>query len=587
MESEEEITPSYCPYKKTKNFFSSFFGNKTPEPPKDYLDKKDDTSSKNSDIETGGKCPFGFDKKTPKTTASTTDKPPQGKCPFGYDNPSSDKKINTKEEDLDDDVDSDEEQPKGGCPVMNRGKKDPQNKHFEPFFEIPCYGPYDFLFLIRGSLDTEEWLKKTEKLRKYPRYLRNTLFYQAQEKLAKVHEREFPMVFFIYDDIKQKACRLFRRKKYKEAIEHMTYSYGLLKWIQFKDKERQKNFVVKPSLDAILDEDLEEKEVYLDDVKVEEDSYKACKVFLLEIMAYAHMELRQYSCALECLDECAEVAEDKVADVYFRRSQCRTYNKNSTDADLELARNDIEKAIKIKDTENIYKEHKEILEKIIKERNDKRVDNVKRLITKAKAKMMKAKELKLKTEEVFFVSNEDAVKQYKILKEMKSKYYMAVKFFTETKNEEQLGLTYKEFESFHQSYQQFKFFYKFKVNELDPKIRNQLSEEEQKLLDDTDFTTYLDEYKYKVCEHVFSEGNYNIQLFQYALEKVFEEDRKEQEEREKEEEALRPKVSWSEKIANVFKGNVGMYISIVFMVCTIAAILGHYFMYSGNIPGKI
>jgi hypothetical protein len=201
--------------------------------------------------------------------------------------------------------------------------------------------------------------------------------------------------------------------------------------------------------------------------------------------------------------------------------------------------------------------------------------------------MMKAKELKLKTEEVFFVSNEDAVKQYKILKEMKSKYYMAVKFFTETKNEEQLGLTYKEFESFHQSYQQFKFFYKFKVNELDPKIRNQLSEEEQKLLDDTDFTTYLDEYKYKVCEHVFSEGNYNIQLFQYALEKVFEEDRKEQEEREKEEEALRPKVSWSEKIANVFKGNVGMYISIVFMVCTIAAILGHYFMYSGNIPGKI
>ena len=71
MESEEEINPSYCPYKKSKNFFSSFFGRKTPEPPKDYLDKKDDSSSKSSDIETGGKCPFGFDNKNQKTTTST------------------------------------------------------------------------------------------------------------------------------------------------------------------------------------------------------------------------------------------------------------------------------------------------------------------------------------------------------------------------------------------------------------------------------------------------------------------------------------------------------------------------------------
>ena len=590
-DKDEEISTSFCPYKKAKGFFSGMFSGSKPE----NIDTKSTAitteRSLNESDDEKGKCPFGFDKMTKQKKEV-----PKGKCPYGYDNPSSspetsgsekEKSKEKDQKDLDDDVDSDEEdKPQGGCPVMNKGKKDPVNKHFEPYYEIPCFGPYDFLFLLRGNLEPEEWLKKTEKLRSYPRYLRNTLFYQAQEKLQKVHEKEFPMVFFIYDDIKQKANRLFRRKKYKEAIEHMTYSYGLLRWIQFKDKNRQKDFVVKPSLDAILDDDLELKEVYLDDVKVEEDSYKACKVFLLEIMAYAHMELRQYSCAIECLDECEQIAEDKVADVFFRRSQARTYNRNSTDAELALAMADIEKAIKLKDTETIYKEHKEILEKIMKERNDERVANVRRLIQKAQKKKERVKEMNMNIEEVFFINNEDAQKQYKILKEMKSKYNLAVKFFTETKNDEQLALTYKEFESFHKSYENFKFFYKFKLNELDPKIKNQLTPEEQKLLDEGDLGRYIDEYKYKVCENVFSEGNYNIELFQYALEKVFEEERKAEEEKEKEEEAKRPKVSWSQYLLNITKSNYTIYFSIFFVICSFAAIAAQYFMYSDSGMGK-
>ena len=303
-------------------------------------------------------------------------------------------------------------------------------------------------------------------------------------------------------------------------------------------------------------------------------------------MAYAHMELRQYSCAIECLDECEQIAEVKVADVFFRRSQARTYNRNSTDAELALAMADIEKAIKLKDTETIYKEHKEILEKIMKERNDERVANVRRLIQKAQKKKERVKEMNMNIEEVFFINNEDAQKQYKILKEMKSKYNLAVKFFTETKNDEQLALTYKEFESFHKSYENFKFFYKFKLNELDPKIKNQLTPEEQKLLDEGDLGRYIDEYKYKVCENVFSEGNYNIELFQYALEKVFEEERKAEEEKEKEEEAKRPKVSWSQYLLNITKSNYTIYFSIFFVICSFAAIAAQYFMYSDSGMGK-
>ena len=161
---------------------------------------------------------------------------------------------------------SDEEEGnmKGGCPMMSsRVKKDPVNKHFDPHYEIPRFGTFDFIFLMRGSLDEEEYLEKTKKIRSFPRHMKYTLFYQNQEKLKKAHEIEFPRVFFAYDDIKEKGNRLFKRKKFREAIEHYTYAYGLLKWIEFKDKKRQEEFLKKPSLDAILDEDIEEKHVFL------------------------------------------------------------------------------------------------------------------------------------------------------------------------------------------------------------------------------------------------------------------------------------------------------------------------------------
>lgn len=613
-EQEEEInTSSKCPMKGVRNFFGGLTG----------------WGQKEENKEGGeGKCPFGFDKKTKSTEAAKcpfgytsadkqpeekpkakcpfgftsedkqTEEKPKGKCPFGFTSANkqtqnekpkskcpfgytSQNKSGSSTNDEKDSSDEDD-QPRGGCPVMNKGKKDPVNKHFEPFYEIPCFGNLDFIFLLRGTLSTEEWLQKTEKIRKMPRHLRYTLFYQAQEKLQKVHEKEFPMVFFIYDDVKQKALRLFRRKKYKEAIEHMTYSYGLLRWIQFKDKQRQKDFLVKPSLDGVLDDEIEVKECYIDDPKVEDDSFRACKVFLLEAMAYAHMELREYSMAIECLDECVEVAEDKVADVYFRRSQARTYNRFSKAKDYEMAMADIDKAIELKPEEPIYKEHKEKLNKIISERIQAQVASIKKLIERVKRKKEKVKEFNIDIDEVIFANNEDCERQYKILKEMRDKYNLAVKFFTETKNEEQLALTYKEFENFYETYESFKFYYKFKAVDIDPKVRENLTQEEKDLLDNEEFTRLIDEYKSKVCETVFSNGNFNIELFQYAIEKVFGEERKEEEEREKAEEAKRPKVTWSQWLANISKGNFGMYFSIALIMVSAVAIGVHFYLYANT-----
>ena len=597
-DEEEEINTTYCPYKKVTNFLGGFFGNNQSSDKNNSVENPKLSSEDNEKP----KCPFGFTSSSNKKQKQ----PPKGRCPFGFgsqndDTEKKESKNSKKEENeknASDDDDSGDEEPTGGCPVMGKGRMDPKNKDFEEFYEIPCFGNYDFLFFLRGGLSQEEWIEKTKKIRKYPRHLKYTLFYQNQEKLKEVHKAEFPRVFFIYDDIKQKGIRLYNRKKYREALEHLNYAYGLLRWIEFKDKKRQADFIIKPSLDGILDDEIEEKKCYLDAPDVEEESYKACVIYILEIMAYCHMELRQYTNAIECLDECEELGGNLVPDVYFRRAQARMYNRNSTDEDLLKAKSDIEKAykfgeifnakIKEKYGENInfyrkpldlemYANTSKKLDKIIEARLDLKTYNLRRILGKVYGNKKKNENDITDDEAIFFESclfnsQNDLDRQYRILKEMKSKYNLAVKFFTETKNKEQLDLTYKEFEGFHEVFEQFKFFYKFKIESIDPKAINQLSEEEKKMLQDPNTSKIIERQRANICEYIFSHGNYNLELYRYALDKIFEEDRKKAEEEEKKKEALRPKVSWSEYLTKISKGNFGIYLSICFIVFTLGTI---------------
>ena len=196
--------------------------------------------------------------------------------------------------------------------------------------------------------------------------MKYTLFHH-DDKLKQIRSKEFPYVFFVYDDVKDKGNKLFKKKKYREAIEYYIYAYSMLKWIEFKDPKKNAEFLTVPSLDPVVDSDIKACNTYLDDVAVEEDSYKACVVYLLMCLSCAYMELRHYSDAIECFDECISIAGDKVSDLFFRRSQARLYNKFSSDAQLKLAKEDIEKAISIKN-EAIYIEHNDKLMKILEDK---------------------------------------------------------------------------------------------------------------------------------------------------------------------------------------------------------------------------
>lgn len=214
-----------CPYKNMKGKFNSLFSSNKKEVDQVNNNLEDDklsvqlsesgmSENKYSKLNVNeDTCPLGYTTEANTQRTQTSNKG----CPYNNENKQKpDEKTETKEES------SDEEQ-QGGCPVMNTKKSDPENKHYEESWELPYFGPFDFMFEMRGLLSVEEFNEKTKKLRGYPRHKLYTLFNQNDDKLNKVREKEFPMVFFIYDDIKIKGNKLFKKGKFKEALEYYFY----------------------------------------------------------------------------------------------------------------------------------------------------------------------------------------------------------------------------------------------------------------------------------------------------------------------------------------------------------------------------
>ena len=462
----------------------------------------------------------------------------------------------------------------------------PKIKDFNFYYEIPFIGKYDFIFLLRGGLSKNDWLEKTKKIRNFPRHLKNTLFFQSQLKLQDIHTYNFSKVYDIYMIIKKKAINLYTNKQYRECLEHFNYAYGLFRWIEFKDKSIKLNEINNNEKFSILDDNIEEKKVIIEfeNSKKEEELYKLCLIYILEIMAYCNMELRLYSNAIECLDECAVMAGNHFPDVYLRRAQARIYNKKISDEELKTAEKDINKAINLvilhnsniqkKENNNnsnvnnqintdIYYKTKNIYNQIIQKRLENKVNIVRRLI--GKNPDIKNEQYFDNNDSVLYLNSQDIERQYKILKEIKKKYNLAVKFFTETKNQAQLDLTYKEYESFYEVFNKFKNYYKFSTNKIDKKVIEQLNDNEKKILYDIRCQKLIEKNKICICEHIFIHGNYNVELYKYVVDKIFKEE-KSQKIRDK-------KFNLLQYILNSFKGKYFiMKVSFCFIILSFVTV---------------
>ena len=483
--------------------------------------------------------------------------------------------------------------------ILNNALEIVEIREFNSFYEIPFHGKYDFLFLLRGGLSKNEWFEKTKKIRKYPLYLKNTLFFQSQIKLQEIHNQNFSKIYQIYIAIKKRGIDLYKNKKYRECLENFNYAYGIFRWIEFKDKNFKINSI-NSEIFSILDEDIEEKKVVIDGNNInnkEENLYKFCLIYILEIMAYCNMELRLYSNAIECLDECASLGGNNFPDIYLRRAQARIYNKKISDGELKIAEKDINRAINLilkhnsdiqknNDSSNIsklinpeiYFKTKNKYNQITQKRLELKVNNIRKILGK-NLSYKNGLIFDKNNDNILFINSQNIERQNKILKEIKKKYNLAVKFFTETKNKLQLDLTYKEYESFYDIFKQFKFFYKFSVNSLDKKVVEQLNDNEKKKLFDSKNQKIIEKNKNIICENIFINGNYNAELYKYVVDKILEEEKNEIENKSK--------INKLQNILNLSNGKYFIFkIFLCFIIVTFVSI-GFQIYYLKNFRGGL
>ena len=457
----------------------------------------------------------------------------------------------------------------------------PELKEFNLYYEIPFHEKYDFIFLLRGNLEKKDWILKTKNLRKYPKHLKNTLFYQNDIKLQQIHKYSFNKIYQIYNKIKNAGINLYNNKKFKECLDQFNYAYGLFKWIEFKDKSIKLKDKINNENFVILDSDIEEKIIISDNNNdnKKESCNKECLIYILEIMAYCNIELRLYSNAVECLDECVILTKNMFPDVYLRRAQARIYNKKSKDEELKLAEKDINKAINLvmdynnknKIDINIYYRTKNKLNQLNKKRLEKKVKYMKALLKPNLQLKNNNNDINEENNgNIVYIKLTDNKRQYRILKEIKNKYILAFKFFTETKNYTQLDLTYKEYEDFYDIYNKFKFFYKFSPNSINKTVLKYLTEKERKILFESNNNKIVEKNRMNICEYIFMNGHYNNELYKFAVDKIFEEEKNQndKEEKDKDDKAIEIK----KEINSRKKKNFVVKSSICFIILILVSI---------------
>ena len=99
------------------------------------------------------------------------------------------------------------------------------------------------------------------------------------------------------------------------------------------------------------------------------------------------------------------------------------------------------------------------------------------------------------------------------------------------------------------------------------------------MFEDVDFIKLIDQFKFKVCEDTFGDGDFNFELFQYSMEKIFEEERKQQEEEEKLSQVNKPRITFYDSVKN---SSFLKYFSGALVVASIGTMGVHYYLYSSS-----
>lgn len=102
------------------------------------------------------------------------------------------------------------------------------------------------------------------------------------------------------------------------------------------------------------------------------------------------------------------------------------------------------------------------------------------------------------------------------------------------------------------------------------------------LFDDELFLELIEEFKFNRCDDTFSQGDYNFEIFQHSMEKIFEEERKEQEAKEQMEKENGQNISYAYgKNSNYF-----FWFSLLFIIFSLSCLGYQYFNFKSIGPSK-
>jgi len=145
------------------------------------------------------------------------------------------------------------------CPFLNKKCFRDIETRFIPHYEMHdlIYYPYEFFFDLI-NYKTKELMNKSKKIRSLPKFIRNTLFLN-DDSIKRVRKMNFSQSFIVGEQLKENTEKIYREGNYYEALQQYILIYSLFRWLEFKDKNKEKILlkdVTKISDMPIIDDDI-------------------------------------------------------------------------------------------------------------------------------------------------------------------------------------------------------------------------------------------------------------------------------------------------------------------------------------------
>ena len=436
------------------------------------------------------------------------------------------------------------------CPFMNSQNRDLKISKFEYHYEVPMPETIqDFRF--NASNYSEEGIEKSKILRNMPKHLRNTIFIK-NGKLEEVRKREFPVIFLICEEMKEKAFKFYESKKYEEALSIFNVMYSLFKWIEIKDKKKREAFLTNYDFK-------EENNLYDADIEIrrinttkgnnyEESGFKSYLINILKSICYCYMNMRHYSEAVKCMDEAMTYVLASRGEVLFRRAQAIMYNKFSGLKELNQAHVDLSTAKMFKKFD-LINEHIQDIENLIKEKKYRKFGYVKSLFGQTNYAMNVITEKNLDVHEHIYYSYDDIFFGAKIVEEMKDTFSSTIKFYQEkmrekkkekdniNKSEKDFKKFLDEYDKFYDFYDEYSFYMNLQVTNLDKEILDKLDESDKdtirKIKKNETMNLLFKDFRLKKAQELYDNMDWNMTIWKYCFDTVNKREKKLKEEQRK------------------------------------------------------